>query len=158
MSGDSGIDYSSVQISAWAKEYSKAHELAFAVRKALIESGLRVITESQNDDEDLETRSFSVISNFRICSALNIGSSPAGSLNPVFEFGSYMFIGDGVSTEFSIPKFRSGSLIVFMNGRVAKKGIGGEYVENSTNDGIVFNTAPVGGEYKDEMLAYYAKY
>lgn len=66
ISGDSGIDNASVQVVSWAKEYATAHELAAAVRSALIGSGLRIVTESQNDDEDIETRSYSVVLNFRV--------------------------------------------------------------------------------------------
>lgn len=159
MSGDSGIDNNVVQIVSWAKDYSKAHELAFAVRKALVESGLRIITESQNDDEDLETHSYSVILNFRIWSESNIGLTPPESLvnHPVYEYYSYQFVGDGVTAEFTFPfKYRAGSLIIFINGRVAKKDA--EYTETPDQLGVEFVTAPAGEPYKDEMLAYYAKY
>lgn len=158
MSGDSGIDSASVQIAGWAKDYSTAHELGFAVRKALVESGLRIFTDSQSDEEDLETRSYAVVLSFRIWSDLNIGATPASAKNPVYEFDTYAFDGDGVTLSFAIPKFRSGSLILFKNGRLLKKGDGNEYTENETHDGVVFTTAPAGGDYKDEMLAYYAKY
>lgn len=159
MSGDSGIDNNVVQIVSWAKDYSKAHELAFAVRKSLVESGLRIITESQNDDEDLETHSYSVILNFRIWSESNLGLTPEESLvnHPVYEYVSYQFNGDGATTEFTLPsKYRAGSLIIFINGRVAKKDA--EYTETPDQLGVEFMTAPSGEPYKDEMLAYYAKY
>ena len=157
MSGDSGIDNNTVAIVCWAKEYATAHELAYAVRNALIASGLRIITESQTDGEDYETFGYSVSLNFKIWSENYMGSSPASVLNPVYSFGYYPFVGDGVTTEFAIEKFRANSLVLFINGRVATKGVTGEYVENETSDGVVFATAPAGEPYKDEMLAYYAK-
>jgi len=159
MSGDSGIDNATVQIVSWAKDYSKAHELAFAVRKALSESGLRIITESQNDDEDLDTHSFSVILGFKVWSASNMGLTPSEALtnHPVYEYYSHAFDGDGVVFDFTFPfKYRAGSLIIFINGRVAKKDT--EYTEKSNQLGVIFTTAPAGGDYKDEILAYYAKY
>jgi hypothetical protein len=83
MSGDSGIDNVSVVINAWASEYDKAHELAFNCRKALVESGLRVITEGQNDTENIETRSYGIVLQMRIWSKSNIGPVPPGPLNPI---------------------------------------------------------------------------
>jgi len=158
MDGDSGIDDCSVQIACWAKDYTTAHTLAFSVRKALIESGLRIFTESQNDDEDLETHSYGIMMSFKIWSASNIGSSPVGALNPIFEFGYYPFVGDGVTTEFATPeKFRANTMVLFINGRVATKGVTGEYVEWDNCEGVTFTNPPAGGEYKDEILAYYAK-
>jgi hypothetical protein len=76
MSGDSGIDNCTVNIVSWAKEYSVAHDLAYAVRKALVESGLRIITEGQNDEEDLETHSYGVSVSMNIWSESNVGVPP----------------------------------------------------------------------------------
>jgi hypothetical protein len=76
MSGDSGIDNCTVTIVSWAKEYSTAHDLAYAVRKALVESGLRIVTEGQNDEEDLETHSYGVVLSMNIWSVSNAGVPP----------------------------------------------------------------------------------
>lgn len=157
LSGDSGIDNNSIEIVAWAKEYGVAHQLAYAVRNALVaQSGLRLVTESQDDDEDLETRSYAVFSRFNIWSAFNMGSTPVGEMNPILEIGYYAFDGDSVTTDFSFPQaFRANSLILFINGRVAQKGV--EYTEKVNLQGVVFPTAPAGDPFKDMMLAYYAK-
>ena len=87
MSGDSGIDNCTVDIVCWAKEYSTAHDLAYAVRKALVESGLRIITEGQNDEEDLETHSYGVSISMNIWSESNTGVPPASE-------DHNMYIGD----------------------------------------------------------------
>jgi hypothetical protein len=87
MSGDSGIDNCTVNIVCWAKEYAKAHDLAYAVRKALVESGLRIITEGQNDEEDLETHSYGVSVSMNIWSESNTGVPPVSEDNA-------MYIGD----------------------------------------------------------------
>jgi hypothetical protein len=158
MSGDSGIDNNSVEIVCWAKEYGVAHQLADAVRKALVgESGLRIITDSQDDEEDLETRSYAVNSRFSIWSAFNMGSSPEQMMDPIFEIGTLAIDGDGETVEFAIPKFREDSLVLFINGRLGLKGVGGEYVEKETRDGVVFFTPPAGEPYVDRMLAYFAR-
>jgi hypothetical protein len=76
MSGDSGIDNASVVISVWAKEYLQAHSLANAVRKALILTGLRIISEGSVDNEDSMTRSYGVDLNFKIWSSFYKGVPP----------------------------------------------------------------------------------
>lgn len=87
ISGDSGIDNCTVNIVCWAKEYSTAHDLAYVVRKALVESGLRIITEGQNDEEDLDTHSYCVAISMNIWSESNVGA-------PIVEDDLNVYIGD----------------------------------------------------------------
>jgi len=51
--------------------------------------------------------------------------------------------------------FKSGSLLLFRNGALAKKGE--RYNELPDCSGISFPTAPAGGDHEDEFVAYYAK-
>jgi hypothetical protein len=161
LDGDSGADYGSVEIVCWSKDYTMAHEIAHAVRTAFASSGLRVIVDSLNDAEDMNTRNYGVVINMRLWSTSGVGSSPLNVLNPIAEFSNESFVGDGITVNFTLPKFRSGSLLVFFNGRLAKKGLQTDltaaYWEKSTLDGFTFRVAPKGGNYKDELLAYFAK-
>jgi len=160
LNGESGLDYGLVKIICWAKNYTTVNLLASAVRSAFYESGISVLTLSIQDIMDEETRNFGVIITMSAWSVSNIGSSPQNLKNPIALLGQALFTGDGVTTEFSLPKFRSGSLLVFFNGRLAKKGEEADetvaYWEKSTLDGFVFRVAPAGGDYKDEILAFYA--
>jgi hypothetical protein len=76
LSGDSGIDNCAVNFVCWAEEYAVAHELAYCVRQALVESGLRIVTEGQNDEEDLETHNYGVSISMNIWSENNFGTPP----------------------------------------------------------------------------------
>ncbi len=156
LDGDSGIDLSAVEVVAWAKDYSIAHQLAYAARKALLEeSGLRMVTESIVDGEDFNTHSYSVTSGYSIWSENNIGISAPSVLSPVYSFAQYEFVGDGATVDFTFPDtFRAGSLVMYINGIVVKKNM---YVEKTNKNGVIFNTAPTGGDYQDELLAFYAK-
>lgn len=156
LSGDSGIEQANIEVTAWAKDYLVAHELAYAARKALIEeSGLSIITEAISDSEDIATQSYSVSSIYSVWYENLIGASMPSIINPIYEFKQYEFQGDGTTVDFTFPeRFRSGSLVVYINGIVAKKSM---YVEKTGKDGIIFNTAPAGGGLPDELLAFYAK-
>lgn len=63
MSGDSGVDNNSIQISSWAKDYKTAHLLANAVRASL--SGIKATIDDVSDDEDAETMNYCVIMSVR---------------------------------------------------------------------------------------------
>lgn len=79
------------------------------------------------------------------------------------DFGYDPFNGDGVTTEFTLSaQCKSNGIVVFVNGVVAKQGTegspsSGTYYLNSMRTKIVFFTAPGGGTYKDEILAFFAK-
>lgn len=156
LGGDSGIEQAIIEVTAWAKDYLVAHELAYAARKALLEdSGLSIVTDGINDGEDLSTQSYSVGASYSVWYENLIGASMVSVINPIYEFERYEFEGDGGTVDFTFPsRFRTGSLVIWINGIVAKKSM---YVEKSGKDGVIFNTAPAGGDYKDEMLAFYAK-
>ena len=163
LDGDSGIDQCSVEIVSWAKDYITAHQLAYAARKALVEdSGLRIITESITDGEDLSTHSYSATNVYSVWSENNIGQSPAFvSSTPVYNFAQFEFDGDGATVDFTFLQdgndvadvFRAGSLVIWNNGIVVKKS---SYVEKVDRNGVIFNTAPEGGDVPDELLAFYA--
>ena len=61
LSGESGLDNVTVEITCWAKSYTAAHLLATAVRSAFVASGRAFLTGSLQDAEDEETRNFGVI-------------------------------------------------------------------------------------------------
>jgi hypothetical protein len=92
LSGDSGIDNARVILSCWTSKYETAHELASSARKALIESGMRIVTSGQNDIEDQETRSFAVILNLNVWSASNVGvpPGPLENNNEIRVYGGYI--------------------------------------------------------------------
>ncbi len=160
LTGESGLDYGLIKIVCWAKDYTTAHLLASAVRSAFIESGISFLTLSIQDITNEETRNFGVILDMTAWSISAVGTSPQNLKNPIASLGQALFIGDGETTEFPLPKFRSGSLLVFFNGRLAKKGEESDetaaYWEKPTLDGFIFRIAPAGGDYKDEILAFYA--
>jgi hypothetical protein len=161
LSGESGLDNALVDITCWAKDYTTVHLLASAVRSAFVESGAGVMEGIAEDIEDEETRNFGVVMTMNVWSISNVGLLPQTLKDPIAYMEQAQFVGDGVTKDFPLPKFRSGSLLIFFNGRVAKKGLESDttsaYWEKSTLDGFVFRVAPKGGEYKDEILAYYAK-
>ena len=73
-------------------------------------------------------------------------------------FGYDSFDGDGATKEFILSsQYKENSCIVFVNGVLAKKGIGGTYTEGLTRNSVVFVNAPAGGGYKDEIVVFYAK-
>jgi hypothetical protein len=63
LSGDSGVDNNSVQISSWARDYKTAHTLATAVRAAL--GGLKAVIDDVSDEEDEETMNYCVVMSVR---------------------------------------------------------------------------------------------
>lgn len=152
MDGDSGIDLSRLTIRCWASSYAVAHQLAYAVRNALIGSaGFKLTTLSQNDDEDLETTAFCVITEYSIWSVFD-----GGAMNPIVEMTTHVFAGDDATTEFAFPSlFRAGTLLLFKNGALAEKN--DLYEELSDRSGVRFFNAPQGGQYADKFLAFYAK-
>jgi len=161
LSGESGLDNENIEIICWAKDYTTAHLLARAVRSAFLISGIGAVTDDMQDTRDEETRNYGVIILMNVWSLSRIGEAPDGLENPIYSMKQAFFSGDGVTTEFPLPKFRSGSLLVFFNGRLAKKGLETDltaaYWEKSTLDGFVFRVAPQGGDYYDELLAFYAE-
>jgi len=158
LDGESGLDNGIVEVRCWAKTYMTAHLIANAVRVAFQDSGLGVMTDTMKDLQDPATRNYCVVMSMNVWSESNGGG---GSMT-LSAFTSQMaFVGDGTTTEFTLPKFRSGSLLVFFNGRLAKKGeqsdLTAAYWEKPTYDGFVFRVAPQGGAYADEILAFYEK-
>ena len=153
LSGESGLDSGVVEITCWARSYLTAHLIAAAVRLAFIESGIGTITEDMQDVRDDETRNYGVV--------VRMNAWTESNINQGANMGQTVFTGDGVTTSFSLPKFRSDSLLVFINGRLAKKGLStntaGAYYEKATLDGFIFRAAPKGGDYQDEILAFYVK-
>ena len=156
LGGESGLDYATVEITCWAKSYLSAHLLAAAVRAAFAETGTGNVADDLQDTRDEETRNYGVIMSVRVWSESNVNRSAT--------MGQAVFTGDGITTDFPLPsgeKFREGTLLVFFNGRLAKKGVEGDstaaYWEKTTLDGFVFRTAPQGGDYADEILAFYEK-
>jgi len=117
------------------------------------------LTGSLQDTEDEETHGFGVVMILNAWSNASVGSSPQNLKNPIAYMPQVSFVGNGSKTEFTLPKFREGSVLVFFNGRLAKKGdeldLTSAYWEKSTLDGFVFRVAPKGGEYPDEILAIY---
>jgi len=160
LNGESGLDNGTVEIICWAKNYTAAHLLASAVRSAFVASGIGIITDSMQDTRDEETRNYGVVMTMSAWSISGVGVTPQNLKDPIGYMKQALFTGDGTTTEFSLPKFRSGSLLVFFNGRLAKKGLEADltaaYWENSTLNGFVFRVAPKGGAYNDEILAFYA--
>jgi len=160
LDGESGLDIGVVEITCWAKDYSTAHVLAAAVRSAFIEAGTGIVTGNMQDTRDEETRAYGVVVNMSAWSISAVGTSPQNLKNPIASMSQAVFTGDGTTTEFTLPKFRAGSLLIFFNGRLAKKGLQSDltaaYWENATHTGFVFRVAPQGGDYADELLAYYA--
>jgi len=152
MDGDSGVDICTLTVHCWAKSYSDAHALAFAVRNALLATaGIKIITGSQNDADDQDTFNYCVITEYSIWSQFD-----GGAMNPVLEMVTYAFEGDGVTTDFAFPyTFRAGSLLLFRNGGLAEKGT--RYTELPDRSGVRFLTAPEGGDYADKFVASYAK-
>jgi hypothetical protein len=63
LTGDSGVDNNSIQISCWAKDYKTAHLLANAVRASL--ATIKAVIDDVNDDEDEETMNYCVIMSVR---------------------------------------------------------------------------------------------
>jgi len=161
LSGESGLDNGSVEIICWAKDYTASQLLATAVRSAFVASGVGIVTDTIQDTRDEETRNYGVVMNINIWSISGVGVTPQSLKDPIGYMVQALFTGDGVTTEFTLPKFRAGSLLIFFNGRLAKKGLEADltaaYWEKTTRDGFVFRVAPKGGSYKDELLAFYAK-
>ncbi len=159
LSGESGLDTGTVEITCWAKDYTTAHLLATAVRSAFVASGVAVLTGSLQDTEDEETRNYGVTMIMNAWANASVGITPQNLKNPITYMPQVPFVGDGTKTEFTLPKFRYGSVLVFFNGRLAKKGeesdVTAAYWEKSTLDGFVFRVAPKGGDYADELLAIY---
>jgi hypothetical protein len=153
LDGESGLDNGIVEIVCYSKSYMTAHLIAAAIRLAFVESGVGYLTEEMQDIHNEETRNYGVV--------MRLSAWSEANTNRGENMGQKVFLGDGVTTSFSLPKFRSGSLLIFFNGRLAKKGeesgLTGAYYEKSTLDGFVFRVAPKGGDYQDEILAFYAK-
>ncbi len=145
LDGDSNLDLFRLQIKAWANTYTEARALGAAIRSALInESSLQLVTEFEEDDQDEKTKSYANVMQFSVWS----------------EFGTlevdmpYTFEGDGVTTTFLFPtKFRSGTLMLFRNGVLAKKGV--TYNELPDRTGVSFPVAPDGAPNKDEFAAFF---
>ncbi len=158
LDGESGLDNGSVEIICWGKDYTTAHLLASAVREAFTASGIGIMTDDMQDTRDEETRNYGVVMTMSAWSEPTI--SHAGKSWPSY-MSQTSFVGDGETTEFNLPKFRSGSLLIFFNGRLAKKGLEADltaaYWEKTTLNGFIFRAAPKGGDYKDELLAFYEK-
>ena len=159
LSGESGLDSATVEISCWAPDYTTAHLLAASVRSAFVASGIAALTGSLQDTEDEETHNFGVIMLLNAWSNASVGSTPQNLKNPIASMPQVPFTGDGITTQFTLPKFREGTLIVFFNGRLSKKGTQSDltaaYWEKSTLDGFIFRNAPKGGSFADELLAIY---
>ena len=159
LNGESGLDHGIVEITCWAKDYTTVHLLAAAVRSAFIASGIGVLTGNMQDTRDDETRAYGVIMNMSAWSTSAVGATPQNLKGPIVNWGQTGFTGDGTTVEFTLPKFRAGGLLIFFNGRLAKKGeesdLTAAYWEKSTRDGFVFRVAPKGGDYPDELLAVY---
>lgn len=160
LSGESGLDNGTVEIVCYAKDYTTAHLLASAVRSAFIASGISILTWTMQDLEDEDTHNFGVMLIMTAWTSASVGATPQNLINPIGTMAQASFIGDDSTTEFQLPKFRAGSLLVFFNGRLAKKGLQSDltaaYWEKSTNDGFIFRAAPKGGDFADELLAFYA--
>lgn len=160
LSGESGLENGTIEIVCFAKDYTTAHLLASAVRSAFIASGISVLTWNMQDLEDEETHNFGVLLIMTAWSSASVGTTPQNLKNPIGNMAQASFVGDDSTVEFPLPKFRSGSLLVFFNGRLSKKGepsdLTAAYWEKSTLDGFVFRVAPKGGDYADELLAFYA--
>lgn len=160
LNGESGLDNAVVEIICWANSYTTAHVLAAAVRSAFVESGTAVMTDMFQDMEDEDTRNFGVLLRLNAWSNASTGATPQNLKDPIAKIDQKPFTGDGSTVEFTLPKFRSGSLIVFFNGQLAKKGtesdVTAAYWEKTTLDGFIFRVAPKGGDYADELLAVYA--
>jgi hypothetical protein len=161
LSGESGLDSGIVEIICWAKDYTTAHLLAAAVRSAFVASGIAALTGRFQDVEDKDTRNFGVTMRLNAWSSSSVGATPQNLKDPISELAQTPFTGNGSTVNFTLPKFRAGSVMVFFNGRLAKKGtetdLTAAYYEKSTCDGFIFRTAPKGGDYADELLAFYAK-
>jgi len=159
LSGESGLDSGTVEITCWANDYTTAHLLAAAVRSAFIAAGVAVLTGSLQDTEDAETHNYGVTMIMNAWSNAAAGTTPQNLKNPIAYMPQVPFMGNGTRTEFTLPKFREGSVLVFFNGRLAKKGdqsdLTAAYWEKTTLDGFVFRVAPKGGAYADEILAIY---
>jgi hypothetical protein len=152
LSGDSGIDICRMTVNCWASSYLMAQVLAQAVRNTLIATaGIKVVTVSQRDEQDLETLNYSVVTEFTIWSVFD-----GGAMNPILEYVTHTFDGDGVTTIFTFPSlFREGTLLVFKNGSLIESGT--QYTEAVDRSGISFTVAPEGGDNVDKFVAYYAK-
>jgi len=161
LSGESGLDNGTIEIICWAKDYSASQLLAAAVRSAFVASGIGIVTDNMQDTRDEETRNYGVVINVNAWSTSGVGVTPQNLKDPIGFMVQALFTGDGITTVFTLPKFRAGSLLIFFNGRLAKKGIEADltaaYWEKTTRDGFVFRVAPKGGDYKDELLAFYAQ-
>jgi hypothetical protein len=69
LSGDSGLDIFRLEVACWATSYAGAQDVAKAVREALIDApGFNLLTESQDDDQDLDTMNYAVILVFSVWS------------------------------------------------------------------------------------------
>jgi hypothetical protein len=63
LSGESGIDNSTIEIVCWSADYKTAHELAACVRAAFGASDSHITTINMQDIEDEDTRNFGVLMN-----------------------------------------------------------------------------------------------
>jgi hypothetical protein len=63
LSGESGIDNSTLEIVCWSADYKTAHELAAAVRASFAASDSLITTINMQDIEDENTRNFGVLMN-----------------------------------------------------------------------------------------------
>ena len=63
LNGEVGIDNGKIEIICWSKDYSQAHALAQAVRNAFSESGTFITTESMQDLQDEDTKTYGVVMN-----------------------------------------------------------------------------------------------
>ena len=61
LSGESGIDNSTIEIVCWAADYKIVHELAAAVRASFAASDKQITTNNMKDIEDENTRNFGIL-------------------------------------------------------------------------------------------------
>lgn len=160
LSGDSGLDLCVLVIRCWASTYTAARSLAAAVRTALNNSSIKISTAGQDEDEDHDTLSFCVKTEYTVWSDDSDSQSyvlPSGRVvSPIREMVQYSFDGDGVTTEFIFPStYKSDTLLLFKNGVLAENGV--DYEELNGLNGVRFFVAPAGGSYVDKFLAYYAR-
>ncbi len=148
--GDSGLDLLRIQIKAWATKYTDAHNLALAIRDALVSAAsLKILTEFVADDQDEETHHFCVIMQFSAWSEFDVNAANPAALSMPYEFQ-----GDGVTTQFLFPSiFRAGSLLLFRNGILEQKTV--DYSELPGRTGVSFSVAPAGSPNPDKFAAYY---
>lgn len=70
LDGDSNLDLLRVQITSWATTYTEAKDLSEAIRNALdLDASIKFTTASIDDDQDENTKNYSVVMQFSVWSA-----------------------------------------------------------------------------------------